>query len=84
MRQKSVSDVSRRLRTVELTPEFVELDWCRKGHVGYVLEGELELTFPDGPRCFAAGQAFMLAGDDEADKHRARSISPRTVLLIVD
>ena len=35
----------RRLRLVEYTREFFEPDWCRAGHVGYVLEGRLEIDF---------------------------------------
>lgn len=38
---------------LELTREFVEPDWCEKGHIGLVLEGALEegdgLFIPPGP-----------------------------------
>jgi hypothetical protein len=35
----------KKVRVVEFTREFVEPDWCEKGHIGFVLKGELEVDF---------------------------------------
>lgn len=44
-RSKSVSRDGKKLRLIEFTREFIEHDWCRKGHVGDVLEGEMEMFY---------------------------------------
>jgi hypothetical protein len=35
----------KQLRIVEFTREFVEPQWCEKGHFGFVIKGELEVDF---------------------------------------
>ena len=45
VRFKAYEQDGRRLRLAEFTKEFVEADWCTKGHIGYVLEGEMEIDF---------------------------------------
>jgi hypothetical protein len=72
-----------RIRLLELTPLFVEDGFCTRGHIGYVLEGELELTFADGPLALRAGDAmFLRPGEDHA--HRARAVTPRVLLFLVE
>jgi hypothetical protein len=55
VRHKIYREGGRRLRLVEFGKGFVETDWCTRGHIGYVLEGELELEFRDP--CTAGLQA---------------------------
>jgi len=45
VRSKVAKGNSKQLRLVEFTKEFIEPDWCMKGHIGYVLEGKLEINF---------------------------------------
>lgn len=33
------------MRLVEFTDQFMETDWCLRGHFGYVLEGRLFVHF---------------------------------------
>jgi len=40
-RSKFFQQEDKQIRLVEFTDEFVEPDWCEKGHIGYVLEGTL-------------------------------------------
>lgn len=44
-RVKVHRDGARQLRLVEFTSEFVEPQWCEKGHIGLVLAGVLEIDF---------------------------------------
>lgn len=44
-RSKVYQQDGKQIRLVEFTDKFVELDWCEKGHVGYVLDGTLEVDF---------------------------------------
>lgn len=43
VRFKSCTRDGKKLRIAEFTNEFIEPDWCEKGHVGIVLSGELEI-----------------------------------------
>lgn len=70
---KAVFRDGKKLRLVEFSSDFVEEDWCVKGHIGYVLQGELEISFADKSLRFSAGDGlFIIAG--ESEKHKARVI----------
>lgn len=73
----------RRLRLLELSRDFVEPDWCRRGHIGYVLEGELELVFPSGTTRLSKGDGLFLLPSEET-KHRPRVLSDTCLLLLVE
>jgi hypothetical protein len=82
-RQKVFDRGGKRLRLLEFSREFVEAEWCRKGHVGVVLQGALELDFNRRIERFDAGDGlFVSAG--EASKHKARAISERVTLFLVE
>ena len=82
-RHKIFERDGKRVRLLELSPEFVEVEWCRKGHVGVVLQGVLELDFAGRTERFNRGDGlFILAG--ETGKHKARPISERVTLFLVD
>ena len=59
-RAKVFARNGRRLRLVEFTTDFVEPGWCTSGHIGYVLEGELEITFADRTERFARGDGVFI------------------------
>jgi quercetin dioxygenase-like cupin family protein len=64
----------RRLRVVVYSRDFVEADWCRKGHVGYVLEGEFDIDFNGRLVHFGAGDGIFIPPGEE-HQHKARIIS---------
>jgi hypothetical protein len=83
MRHRCVIRGTKKLRLLEIASEFVELDWCRKGHTGMVLEGELELSLPGGTVRYSAGDGFfVLGGEDE--RHQAKALTPRVRLMLVE
>ena len=59
------------LRLVEFTREFVEPDWCEKGHIGYVLDGEMEVNFNGEIQTYRMGQGIFITpgGDQQAQTH---------------
>jgi len=67
---------------LELTDSFIENDWCLKGHVGYLIEGELELTFEIRTERLKPGDGFLIRG--KVDRHRARTLSPLALFLVVE
>lgn len=81
-RHKAAERAGKRLRLVEFTADFVESDWCVKGHVGYVLRGGLEIAFPDHSERFAAGEGFIIRAG--AERHQARAVGPFVHLLLIE
>jgi quercetin dioxygenase-like cupin family protein len=74
---------SRQIRLVEFTAEFAEPDWCEKGHVGVVLDGDLEIDFRGRVIPFPRGSGiFIPAGP--AGAHKARSTTPVARLVLVE
>lgn len=71
-----------RVRMVEYTPGYVSNHWCSKGHILFVVEGELHTELEDG-RLFTlrAGMSYQVA--DGAEPHRSRT-DAGAKLFIVD
>ncbi len=81
-RFKAFRSGSTQLRLLEFTSEFVEPDWCEKGHVGFVVQGELEIDFHGKLVRYSEGSGiFIPAGS--ASAHKARSLSPTVTLFLV-
>ena len=71
-----------RVRMVEYTPGYLADHWCTRGHVLYVLEGQLETELKDGRRfTLPAGTSYQVAND--AEPHKS-STSTGAKLFIVD
>jgi quercetin dioxygenase-like cupin family protein len=71
-----------RVRMVEFPPGYQADEWCSKGHVVYVLEGDLVTELADGQKIIStAGTSFIVA--DDHGSHRG-STKKGVKLLIVD
>ena len=83
VRQKVYCEGSRQVRLVEFETSDGADHWCEAGHVGYVLRGELSISFNGEIVSFKAGDGlFIPAGP--ASKHRSVAISSGTQLLMVE
>ena len=71
-----------RVRMVEYSPGYLADHWCDRGHVLYVLEGELVSELKDGRKfTLTPGMSYQVA--DGAEAHRSSTqIGAR--LFIVD
>ena len=66
---------------VEYTPGYLADHWCSKGHILYVLEGELDTELDDGRRfTLKAGQSYQVA--DNAEPHRSRTESGARLFIV--
>ena len=82
-RYKVFKQGGRQIRMVEFSKEFAEKDWCRKGHIGYVHEGHMEIDFNGTLLAFKQGDGlFIPAG--EKNKHRLHVLSDKLVLIMVE
>ena len=84
VRTKNFIQGDRKLRIVEFSPEFIEPDWCVKGHSGYVLSGDMEIEFAHhGIRRFRTGEALLIP-DGEGSRHRHYRSLETTILFLVE
>jgi ethanolamine utilization protein EutQ (cupin superfamily) len=83
VRFKVYEQDGRKLRLAEFTKDFVETDWCTKGHIGYVLDGQMEIDFD--------GKVIMFGPDDglfipagERHKHKAKVLTDTLKIILVE
>lgn len=82
-RSKVYQQDGKQIRLIEFTDEFVDPEWCEKGHVGYALEGKLEVDFKGRIVVYTKGSGiFIPSGIRNA--HKARSITPVVQLVLVE
>ncbi len=82
-RFKSIIKGDKQLRLLEFTSDFVEPDWCKKGHAGVVLEGDLEIDFKGNVEQFPQGSALLIPAGEEG-AHKARALTSRALLFLVE
>jgi len=73
LRFKAFQHQGRRLRLVEYTKEM-ELHWCEKGHIGYILEGRFEIRFDDDVQIYNAGDGVFIPPGKE-HRHMGRTLT---------
>ncbi|KAA0070676.1 DHCW motif cupin fold protein [Rhodanobacter sp. T12-5] len=72
-----------RVRVVEYSPGYLADHWCDRGHVLYVLEGELHTELQDGRR-FVLTQGIGYQVSDFGDAAHRSSTPTGVKLFIVD
>lgn len=78
-RTQTFGDV--RVRMVEYTPGYLADHWCVKGHILFVLEGELVTELEDGREfTMKAGQSYQVA--DNAEPHRSRTAAGAKLFIV--
>jgi quercetin dioxygenase-like cupin family protein len=80
-RTLNIGDV--RVRTVEYTPGYLADHWCDRGHILYVLEGELDTELKDG-RTFKLTPGMSYQVSDFGDAAHRSSTRTGAKLFIVD
>lgn len=73
----------KRIRILELPAGFREENWCEKGHVGYVLQGQFTIEFRNHEVACGPGMGFVIP---DGDPHRSRGLpgDPTTVFVVDD
>jgi quercetin dioxygenase-like cupin family protein len=82
-RYKAYRSGNRLVRIAEFTPEFTEADWCEKAHIGYVIEGSMQIDCHGRIETLKAGDGmFIPAG--EGTGHKVHALTPVVRLLLVE
>ena len=83
VRSKAYKQGGKQLRSVEFGKEFVELDWCTKGHIGYILEGQMEIDFDGKIIVFGPGDGVFIPLGEE-HKHKGRILTDKVKVILVE
>lgn len=78
---RTVEQGNIRVRMVEYSPGYLADHWCSRGHVLYVLAGELVTELKDGRRfTLRPGQSYQVADNEEP--HRSRTEAGATLFIV--
>lgn len=83
LRSKSFEQNGKKVRVVELKKGLDHPDWCETGHIGYVLEGELDIDFDGEILNYKRGDVLFIASG-ETEKHIPIPKSEKVLLLLVE
>lgn len=84
-RQKAFAQDNNTIRLIEFSEKFIEPNWCEKSHIGFVLEGEMELNINGVIKRVKAGDGlFIPKGPRHRHKHHATLKTTRLILIESD
>lgn len=79
-RTLNVGDI--RIRVVEYSPGYLADHWCDRGHILYVLEGELDTELKDGRRVtLIAGMSYQVSDHGDA-AHRSSTVKGAKLFIV--
>ena len=71
-----------RVRVVDYSPGYLADHWCDRGHVLYVLAGELETELGDGRRfTLKPGMSYQVSDFGDAP-HRSSTVGGATLFVV--
>jgi quercetin dioxygenase-like cupin family protein len=82
-RSRAVQTNGVQMRVVEYGVGYLADHWCAKGHILYVISGELTIDHEDGKETYelSAGMSWRSA-DNEGSPHRVRSKGGAKVFIV--
>ncbi len=80
IRSRQIGDIQ--LRLVVYSPNYVANDWCHKGHIVYVIGGQLNIEHRDTVTYTLESGMSYHAADDDGPPHRVRSESGATIFIV--
>jgi quercetin dioxygenase-like cupin family protein len=82
MRQKKIVANNKVIRLVEYSEEL-PFHWCTKGHIGYVIDGELEIHFEKNIERYKAGDCIFIPHGAN-HKHAGKVITKKVNIFFVE
>ena len=82
LRYKSFNAENKQIRLVEYTKEM-QPHWCEKMHCGYVLDGILEIKYPNETVVYNPGD-FILIPNGPEHKHMGKTLTERVRVIFVE
>jgi quercetin dioxygenase-like cupin family protein len=72
----------RQIRLVEYAKDLAP-HWCEKGHIGYVLEGTIEVTFENSVAIYNPGDGIFIPTGEE-HKHKGKVLTDVVQIIFVE
>lgn len=82
-REKATQRDGKTVRLLQLDPGFKEIEWCRRQHLGLVIEGSLEVAFANHVVTYQEGDAITIAAG-ESNRHRAVVGDVAVTMFLID
>lgn len=79
---KTYHYANKQIRLIEYTKEM-PLHWCEKGHYGLILEGEIEIEYPNEKIVYKKGDGVFIP-DGAEHKHKGRVITKSVKLIFIE
>ena len=70
LRYKSFVNNNQEIKLVEFSEGFIEHDWCKKGHAGYVIDGTFSIDYNGNVERYKVNDVIFIP-NGEQDKHKA-------------
>ena len=70
------------MRVVRYGPDYVSDQWCKKGHIVYVVEGAVTIEHQNGRRCELGAGTSYYVGDDYGSPHLLSSKTGATLFVV--
>lgn len=83
LKTKVFQENGKQVRLLELSKELEHPEWCETGHIGYVVEGEIEIIFDDESTKYKKGDSlYILSGKEE--RHIPKPLTEKVILFMVE
>ena len=83
MRYKLFAKNGEQVRLIEIEGEFEHPDWCLKGHIGFMIEGEMDIEFENSTESYKVGDVLFIP-DGEEHKHKPKAKTSRVKFVSVE
>ena len=80
-RFKAYQQAGKQVRLVEFGKDYIAFDWCVKGHIGWVIDGEIEIDFNGEIVRFHAGNGLFI---QPGNPHKVKARSDVATLFLVE
>jgi hypothetical protein len=83
LKVKTFIQDNNKVRLLQLSKGLIHPDFCYTGHIGYVIEGIIDIDFNGNIIRFNEGDVLLIR-DGETDKHIPIPISDTVILLLIE
>ncbi len=82
VRHKQLDQDGLRMRLVEYSNNMPP-HWCEKGHYGHLIEGRMEIEYPDVKVVYKPGDGIFIP-DGHDHRHRGRVLSGKALVFLIE
>jgi quercetin dioxygenase-like cupin family protein len=83
MRYKRIQLGDTQVRLVEWDKAMVHANWCSKGHIAYVIEGDVEIDIAGKVFRYGPGDVFIVP-EGEEHRHRPKVLTEKMQFFSVE